>query len=99
MPANVDFYSGFIYQMLNIPEELCVYVNTERVCAKEMVLFPYQTCPEHMHVETEGKDVKKGDIIGGIGECGGLERSDAPHLHFELMKNGEYENPEQYFSR
>lgn len=47
----------------------------------------------------EGKDVKKGDIIGGIGECGGLERSDAPHLHFELMKNGEYENPEQYFSR
>ena len=22
MPANVDFYSGFIYQMLNIPEEL-----------------------------------------------------------------------------
>ena len=22
MPANVDLYSGFIYQMLNIPEEL-----------------------------------------------------------------------------
>ena len=22
MPANVDFYSGFIYQMLNIPEDL-----------------------------------------------------------------------------
>lgn len=22
MPANVDFYSGFVYQMLNIPEEL-----------------------------------------------------------------------------
>ena len=22
MPANVDFYSGFIYQMLRLPEEL-----------------------------------------------------------------------------
>ncbi len=29
--------------------ELVVYVNTERVCAKELVLFPRQTCPEHWH--------------------------------------------------
>lgn len=39
--------------------QLCVYVNTERVCAKEMVLFPYQTCPEHMHVETNGMEGKE----------------------------------------
>ena len=29
--------------------QLVVYVNTERVCAKELVLFPRQTCPEHRH--------------------------------------------------
>lgn len=29
--------------------ELLVYVNTTRVCAKELVLFPRQTCPEHRH--------------------------------------------------
>src|SRR5262245_48944281 len=29
--------------------ELVVYINTERVCAKELVLFPRQTCPEHSH--------------------------------------------------
>ncbi len=29
--------------------ESIVYMNTERVCAKEMVLLPRQTCPEHMH--------------------------------------------------
>lgn len=29
--------------------EIIVYLNTERVCAKELVLFPYQTCPEHRH--------------------------------------------------
>ena len=34
--------------------QLCVYINTDRVCAKEMVLFPHQTCPEHKHVMTNG---------------------------------------------
>ena len=29
--------------------ELVVFVNTQRVCAKEIVLFRRQTCPEHLH--------------------------------------------------
>jgi D-lyxose ketol-isomerase len=29
--------------------ELVVYVNTDRYCAKELVLFSRQTCPEHRH--------------------------------------------------
>lgn len=29
--------------------ELVVYINTDRYCAKELVLFPRQTCPEHRH--------------------------------------------------
>lgn len=29
--------------------ELVVYVNTDRYCAKELVMFPGQTCPEHRH--------------------------------------------------
>ena len=29
--------------------EIITYVNTEKCCAKEMVLFPHQTCPEHRH--------------------------------------------------
>ena len=29
--------------------QLIVYVNTQRCCAKEMVLTPGQTCPEHRH--------------------------------------------------
>lgn len=34
--------------------EIVTYVNTERCCAKEMVLFPGQTCPEHRHAPIEG---------------------------------------------
>jgi D-lyxose ketol-isomerase len=26
-----------------------VYVNTDRCCAKELALWPRQTCPEHLH--------------------------------------------------
>jgi D-lyxose ketol-isomerase len=29
--------------------QLLTYVNTDRYCAKELVLFPGQTCPEHRH--------------------------------------------------
>ena len=39
--------------------ELVVYVNTERVCAKELVLFPRQTCPEHRHPPFDGTPGKE----------------------------------------
>ena len=39
--------------------QLCVYVNTERVCAKELVLFPNQTCPEHRHPPVDGEPGKE----------------------------------------
>jgi D-lyxose ketol-isomerase len=29
--------------------ELVVYENNDRYCAKDLVLFPRQTCPEHRH--------------------------------------------------
>ncbi|HET6208115.1 MAG TPA: D-lyxose/D-mannose family sugar isomerase, partial [Terracidiphilus sp.] len=29
--------------------ELVTYINNDRYCAKELVLFPGQTCPEHRH--------------------------------------------------
>lgn len=34
--------------------QLITYVNTARCCAKEMVLFPFQTCPEHRHPTIDG---------------------------------------------
>jgi D-lyxose ketol-isomerase len=34
--------------------ELVTYVNTDRYCAKEIVLLPRQTCPEHRHPPVAG---------------------------------------------
>jgi D-lyxose ketol-isomerase len=28
------------------------YLNTDRCCAKELMILPYQTCPEHRHPNT-----------------------------------------------
>lgn len=39
--------------------ELIEYVNTERCCAKELVLFPGQTCPEHRHPPVLGEAGKE----------------------------------------
>ncbi|MFC5650442.1 D-lyxose/D-mannose family sugar isomerase [Paenibacillus solisilvae] len=38
--------------------ELITYVNTDRYCAKELVLFPGQTCPEHLHPSVNGEPGK-----------------------------------------
>src|ERR1051325_4868794 len=39
--------------------QIVVYVNTERVCAKELVMFPGQTCPEHRHPPVDGEPGKE----------------------------------------
>ena len=39
--------------------QILVYVNTDRYCAKELVLRPGQTCPEHRHPPFEGTPGKE----------------------------------------
>jgi D-lyxose ketol-isomerase len=39
--------------------QLLVYVNTDRYCAKELVLRPRQTCPEHRHPPFDGTPGKE----------------------------------------
>ncbi|MBO0454221.1 D-lyxose/D-mannose family sugar isomerase [Candidatus Enterococcus murrayae] len=51
--ASIDYAD---FSLSNIEEEglnLILYVNNNRYCAKEMVLLPNQTCPEHMHPDLE----------------------------------------------
>jgi len=54
--------------------EIVVYVNTERVCAKELVLFPHQHCPEHRHPPVDGEPGKEETF---------RVRSGVVHLHVE----------------
>lgn len=47
--ANIEVADFGLNTLETIGLELIVYVNTERCCAKELVLFPGQICPEHRH--------------------------------------------------
>ena len=53
--ARIEVADFGLNRVEEIGLELLTYINTDRVCAKEMVLFPHQTCPEHRHVETNGQ--------------------------------------------
>jgi len=44
-------------------------------------------------VVKEGQAVKQGEVIGGVGATANFEIAEAPHLHFEVRKEGEYVNP------
>jgi len=39
--------------------QLIVYLNTDRCCAKELILLPKQTCPQHKHPPVEGEAGKE----------------------------------------
>ena len=44
----------------------------------------------------EGETVKQGQSIGTVGNTASFEISDEPHLHFELLKDNEQQDPELY---
>ncbi len=58
--------------------------------------FGYQTLYGHMSkmAVRPGQKVKRGEIIGYVGNTG---RSTGPHVHYEVIKNGEKVNPINFF--
>lgn len=58
--------------------------------------FGYETLYGHLskYKIRAGQRVKRGDVIGYVGSTG---RSEAPHLHYEVHKNGEVVNPLNYY--
>jgi murein DD-endopeptidase MepM/ murein hydrolase activator NlpD len=58
--------------------------------------FGYQTLYAHMSrmAVRPGTKVKRGQIIGYVGNTG---VSSGPHLHYEVIKNGQKVNPAYYF--
>jgi murein DD-endopeptidase MepM/ murein hydrolase activator NlpD len=58
--------------------------------------FGYETLYGHLsrYKAKTGQRVKRGDVIGYVGSTG---RSQAPHLHYEVHKNGEVINPVNFY--
>ncbi len=60
--AEIEVADFGLGRLEEIGLQLVVYVNTERVCAKELVLFPHQICPEHRHPPVGGEPGQGGDV-------------------------------------
>ena len=45
---------------------------------------------------TVGEEVKQGQSIGTVGNSAAFEVADAPHLHFEIIQNGESIDPSTF---
>jgi murein DD-endopeptidase MepM/ murein hydrolase activator NlpD len=58
--------------------------------------FGYETLYGHLskYKSKAGQRVKRGDIIGFVGSTG---RSEGPHLHYEVHKNGKVVNPLNFY--
>lgn len=58
--------------------------------------YGYVTLYAHLHEYKVkvGQKVKRGDMIGTVGNTG---RSQAPHLHYEIIKDGEHINPIHFY--
>ena len=100
---NVEVADFGLDNVDNVGLQLVVYINTERVCAKEMVLLPHQACPEHKHVDSYGQQGKEetfrcryGKVylyVSGAGEKenikGKLPETDVTVFHEIILNPGE----------
>lgn len=73
--------------------------NKEWGYGKSIVInhgYGYQTRYAHLSAVgvSEGQKVQRGRLIGLVGSTG---RSTGPHLHYEVVKNGEKVNPIAYY--
>jgi D-lyxose ketol-isomerase len=57
--ARIDVTDFGLGRLRETGLQLLVYVNTDRHCAKELVLLPGQTCAEHRHPPFEGTPGKE----------------------------------------
>ncbi|HET6384140.1 MAG TPA: D-lyxose/D-mannose family sugar isomerase [Armatimonadota bacterium] len=75
--------------------EVITYVNTDRCCAKELALFPRQTCPEHLHPPIDESNPGKEETFrcrwGTVylyvpGEATGPIQANPPGPHYHVKK-------------
>ncbi len=56
---NLEVADFGLGRLLSEGLEIVTYVNSGRYCAKELMLFPHQTCPQHKHPPVDNRPGKQ----------------------------------------
>lgn len=56
---NIEIADFGLNDIKNVGIEVVVYVNNDRYCAKELIMFPRQMCPQHRHPAIDDKNIGK----------------------------------------
>lgn len=89
--ASMD---GVVKELANDPQlGLTIIINHGNdICTKYSNLST-------LDLVTINQEVKKGDVISGVGKTALYEIADDPHLHFEVIKAGKSIDPKKYLPR
>ena len=97
--AGMDFAGPIGTPIYATGSGTVVYAETHKGYGKCILIdhgFNYQT--QYAHLDSynvkKGQKVKRGDIIGYMGNTG---QSTGPHVHYEVLKNGVAVNPINYY--
>jgi murein DD-endopeptidase MepM/ murein hydrolase activator NlpD len=91
-PVGTDIFSTGDGKVIQV-------INARSGYGKHVVIdhgFGYRTLYAHMSAidVKRGQKVKRGDVIGKIGNTG---TSSGPHLHYEVIKDGKKINPANFY--
>jgi D-lyxose ketol-isomerase len=56
---NIEIADLGLNDIAHIGVQIVVYENNDRYCAKELILFPRQVCPEHRHPPMKEQNIGK----------------------------------------
>lgn len=88
--ANIEVADFGLAELETTGLEIVTYVNTDRYCAKELFLFPRQTCPEHRHPNVDGQTGKMETFRCRSGQVYLLVSGPNTMKHAQPPKDGAY---------
>jgi len=65
---------------------------------KDKTIIKYANLNKTVKVKV-GQQLKEGDVIGSVGKTANTETLTNDHLHFEVIKDSKYVDPEKYFGK
>ena len=101
--TGVNYQSDYDFDVISILDGIVVTVKEDQTLGKIVeikhnnnIISSYQSLSEI--TVKEGDEVKQGTIIGKSGTCN-LQKDMGSHLHFELTKDSQTVDPEEYYDK